>query len=211
MVWQDLALCDNLSVTANLFLGRELGWAFLARRRMQAEVGAMLDRVGLAVGDLRRRVGDLSGGERQAVAIARALMSRPRVLVLDEPTSALGVNETSRVERLLRASGVAVLLVSHRVDQVFAHADRVVALRHGRLVGDVSTVEAHADDVLALMSGMNVDSVARRHLARLSSLVDQLAEVEPSASLPMIVSAMSTVFGQQQLWFISPARSRVAS
>jgi len=202
VVWQDLALCDNLSVTANLFLGRELGWAFLARRRMQAEVNAVLDRVGLAVGDLRRRVGDLSGGERQAVAIARALMARPRLLVLDEPTSALGVNETSRVERLLRslrASGVAVLLVSHRVDQVFALADRVVALRHGRLVGDVSTVEAHADDVLAMMSGMNVDSVARRHLARLSSLVDQLAEVEPSASLPMIVSAMSTAFGQLQL------------
>ena len=202
VVWQDLALCDNLSVTANLFLGRELGWAFLARRRMQAEVNAVLGRVGLAVGDLRRRVGDLSGGERQAVAIARALMARPRVLVLDEPTSALGVNETRRVERLLRslrASGVAVLLVSHRVDQVFALADRVIALRHGRLVGDVSTVEAHADDVLALMSGMNVDSVARRHLARLSSLVDQLAEVEPSASLPMIFSAMSTAFGQQQL------------
>ena len=202
VVWQDLALCDNLSVTANLFLGRELGWAFLARRRMQAEVGTVLDRVGLAVGDLRRRVGDLSGGERQAVAIARALMARPRVLVLDEPTSALGVNETRRVERLLRslrAGGVAVLLVSHRVEQVFALADRVIALRHGRLVGDVSTVEAHADDVLALMSGMNVDSVARRHLARLSSLVDQLAEVEPSASLPMIVSAMSTAFGQQQL------------
>jgi signal transduction histidine kinase/ABC-type multidrug transport system ATPase subunit len=202
VVWQDLALCDNLSVTANLFLGRELGWGFLAQRRMRAEVGVVLERVGLAVGDLRRQVGELSAGERQAVAIARALMGRPKILVLDEPTSALGVNETLRVERLLRslrASGVAVLLVSHRVDQVFGLADRVIALRHGRLVGDMSTVEAHADDVLALMSGMNVDSVARRHLARLSSLVDQLAEVEPSASLPMIVSAMSTAFGQQQL------------
>jgi len=200
VVWQDLALCDNLSVTANLFLGHELGRGFLARRRMQAAVDTALDRVGLNIGDTRRRTGELSGGERQAVAIARALMADPRVLVLDEPTSALGVNEARRVERLLRSlrsSGVAVLLVSHRVDQVFGLADRVVALRHGRLVADVSTVEAHADDVLALMSGISVDSVARRHLARLSSLVDQLAEVEPSASLPVIVSA--TAFGQQQL------------
>jgi signal transduction histidine kinase len=151
---------------------------------------------------LNRRIGDLSGGERQAVAIARALMVGPRVLVLDEPTSALGVQETRRIERLLRSlrdDGVAILLVSHRIEQVFGLADRVVALRHGRLVGDVSTVEAHADDIVALMSGLNIDSVARRHLARLSSLVDQLAGVEPSASLPMIVSAMSTAFGQQQM------------
>ncbi|MPY61550.1 ATP-binding cassette domain-containing protein [Streptomyces spongiae] len=202
VVWQDLALCDNLSVIANIFLGRELGHGFITGRRMQAESAAVLARVGLCVGDLQRRVGELAGGERQAVAIARALLGRPKVLVLDEPTSALGVNETLHVERLLRSlrgEGVAVLLVSHRIDQVFGLADRVIALRHGRLVGDFSTVEVHADDVLALMSGMNIDSVARRHLARLSSLVDQLAEVEPSASLPMIISAMSTAFGHRQL------------
>lgn len=202
VVWQDLALCDNLSVIANLFLGRELGKAFLARRRMRADVAKALSRVGIGTAHLSRRIRDLSGGERQAIAIARALMADPRVLILDEPTSSLGVHETRRVERLLRslrADGVAVLLVSHRIDQVFALADRVVALRHGQLVGDVSTVETHADDILALMSGLTVDSVARRHLARLSSLVDQLAEVEPSASLPMIVSAMSTAFGQQQM------------
>lgn len=202
VVWQDLALCDNLSVVANIFLGRELGHGFVAGRRMQAKSAEVLARVGLSVGDLHRRVGELAGGERQAVAIARALLRRPKVLVLDEPTSALGVNETQHFERLLRSlrsEGVAVLLISHRIDQVFGLADRVVALRHGRVVGDLSTVEVHADDVLALMSGMNVDSVARRHLARLSSLVDQLAGVEPSASLPMIISAMSTTFGHQQL------------
>jgi signal transduction histidine kinase/ABC-type multidrug transport system ATPase subunit len=202
VVWQDLALCDNLSVTANLFLGTELGGFFLARRRMRAAVAEVLDRVGISPELLDRRIGDLSGGERQAVAIARALMGRPRVLVLDEPTSALGVRHTRRIERLLRSlrdDGLAVLLVSHRIEQVFLLADRVLALRHGRLVGDVSTVEAHADDIVAMMSGLNVDSVARRHLARLSSLVDQLAGVEPSASLPMIVSAMSTAFGQQQM------------
>ena len=202
VVWQDLALCDNLSVTANIFLGREPLGGVLARRRMQAQAAVMLDRLGLGVRDVRRRTGELSGGERQAVAIARAMMTSPRVLVLDEPTSALGVNETRRFERMLRglrSGGVTVLLVSHRIEQAFGLADRVVALRHGRLVGDVTTVEAHADDVVAMMSGLGGDSAARRHLARLSSLVDQLAEVEPSASLPMIVSALSTAFGQQQM------------
>ena len=202
VVWQDLALCDNLSVTANIFLGREPVGGILARRRMQARAEVMLDRLGLGLREVRRRAGELSGGERQAVAIARAMMTEPSVLVLDEPTSALGVNETRRFERMLRtlrSEGVAVLLVSHRMEQAFGLADRVVALRHGRLVGDVSTVEAHADDVVAMMSGLGGDSAARRHLARLSSLVDQLAEVEPSASLPMIVSALSTAFGQQQM------------
>jgi signal transduction histidine kinase/ABC-type multidrug transport system ATPase subunit len=202
VVWQDLALCDNLSVTANIFLGREPAGGILARRRMQAQAAAMLDRLGLGLRDVRRRAGELSGGERQLVAIARAMMTEPSVLVLDEPTSALGVNETRRFERMLRTlrgDGVAVLLVSHRMEQAFGLADRVVALRHGRLVGDVTTVEAHADDVVAMMSGLSGDSAARRHLARLSSLVDQLAEVEPSASLPMIVSALSTAFGQQQM------------
>ncbi len=202
VVWQDLGLCDNLSITANLFLGRERGRAFLARDRMHAEAMAVMERFGLDVGDTCRRCGELSGGERQAVAIARALMGRPRVLVLDEPMSALGLGETRRVERLLRSlrsDGVAVLFVSHRVEQVFDLADRAVVLRQGRLVADLSTVEAHVDDVVTLMSGLKVDSVARRHLARLASLVDQLAEVEPSASIPMIVSALSTAVGQQQL------------
>jgi ABC-type multidrug transport system ATPase subunit/signal transduction histidine kinase len=202
VVWQDLALCDNLTVTANLFLGAEVGRVFLARRKMRHAVEEIVDRVGLDENLLNERIANLSGGERQSVAIARALMVKPRLLVLDEPTSALGVHESTRFERLIRSlcsDGVAVLLVSHRVEQVFGLADRVLALRQGRLAGIVSTVESHVDDIVALMSGLNVDSVARRHLARLSSLVDQLAEVEPSASLPMIVSAMSTAFGQPQM------------
>jgi signal transduction histidine kinase/ABC-type multidrug transport system ATPase subunit len=202
VVWQDLALCDNLSVTGNLFLGSEIGRVFLSRRRMDRQVRDDLARVGLGPEHLRRRIGEMSGGERQAVAIARALMVRPRVLVLDEPTSALGVQETHRIERLLRdlrRDGLAVILVSHRIEQVFSLADRVFALRHGRMVGNLSTVESHVDDIVALMSGLDVDSVARRHLSQLSSLVDQLAEVEPSASLPIIVTALSTAMGNQKL------------
>jgi signal transduction histidine kinase/ABC-type multidrug transport system ATPase subunit len=201
-VWQDLALCDNLSILGNLFLGREPGRAFLARHTMRRRARAALDVLGLDLGDLGRRVGELSGGDRQAVAITRAVIGTPRVLVLDEPTAALGTNETGRVERLLhrlRGQHVAILLISHRMDQVFALADRVVVLRHGRVVGNVSTVATHADDVIALMSGLQVDSVARRHLQRLSTLVDQLAGVDPSASLPLIVSSLATAFGQQRL------------
>lgn len=202
VVWQDLALCDNLSVTGNLFLGSELGRIFLARRKMDRQVQDDLAKVGLGPEHLRRRIGEMSGEERQAVAIARALMLKPRVLVLDEPTSALGVRETHRIERLLRdlrQDGLAIVLVSHRIEQVFGLADRVVALRHGRVVGDLSTVEAHVDDIVALVTGLDVDSVARRHLSQLSSLVDQLAEVEPSASLPIIVTALSTAMGNQKL------------
>lgn len=201
-VWQDLALCDNLTVIGNLFLGREFGVPLLARGRMRRRAAALLAEVGWDIGDLNRRVRTLSGGQRQAVAIARAVMRRPRLLVLDEPTSALGVHETQRVEALLRrlrAEGVAVLLISHRMEQVFALADRVVVLRHGRVVGNVSTVEAHMDDVVALISGLAVESVARRHLHRLSGLVDQLAGVGPNASLPLILTSMASAFGQQQL------------
>jgi signal transduction histidine kinase/ABC-type multidrug transport system ATPase subunit len=209
VVWQDLALCDNLSVTGNLFLGSELGRVFLSRRKMDRRVLEILVRVGLGPEHLRRRIGEMSGGERQAVAIARALMVRPRVLVLDEPTAALGVQQTHRIERLLRdlrRDGLAIILVSHRIEQVFGLADRVVALRHGRVIGDLSTVEAHVDDIIALMSGLEVDSVARRHLTQLSGLVDQLAEVEPSASLPIIVTALSTAMGNQKLYvhLVSP-------
>jgi signal transduction histidine kinase/ABC-type multidrug transport system ATPase subunit len=200
-VWQDLALCDNLSILGNVFLGREPGHAFLARQTMRRRTRATLEALGLDLGDLGRRVGELSGGDRQAVAITRAVIGTPRVLVLDEPTAALDTNDTGRVERLLRrlrAQQVAILLISHRMDQVFGLADRVVVLRHGRVVGNVSTVATHADDVIALMSGLQVESVARRHLQRLSTLVDQLAGVDPSASLPLIVSSLATAFGQQQ-------------
>jgi signal transduction histidine kinase/ABC-type multidrug transport system ATPase subunit len=202
VVRQDLGLCDSMTVTANLFLGRERGWPFLSRRAMQAEAEQLFSKLGLDPGDLRRKVGELSGGQRQVVALARGLLGRPDVLVLDEPTAALGVSETERVERLLRqfrADGIAIVLVSHRIEQIFGLADRIAVLRFGEVVADVSTVEAHPDDVVALMSGMQIDSAARRHLERLCGLVDQLAEVEASASIPTIVSAITTAFGQQQL------------
>ena len=203
VVWQDLALCENLDAVANLFLGRELRQAgLLSDADMHVAAQALLDELGVAIDDLRRPASQLSGGQRQTLAIARALLGRSRLLVLDEPTAALGVAETRMVERLvreLRGSGCGVLLISHRIEQVFRIADRVVVLRHGRVAANRATAELHPDDVIALMAGVDADTSARRQIQRLRSLVDQLAEEEPSASIPLIVSALSSALGVDQL------------
>ena len=122
--------------------------------------------------------------------------------MLDEPTASLGVSETMVVERLLaelRSAGTAILLVSHRLDQVFGLADRIAVLREGRILAVASPLEVHPDDVVAMMSGIETVSSARRQLRRLHSLVEQLADVEPAASLPLIVSAMAEALGVDQL------------
>jgi signal transduction histidine kinase/ABC-type multidrug transport system ATPase subunit len=200
IVWQDLALCDNLDAVANVFLGREQ--RFPNEPGMEADTRRLLDRFGVAVTDLRQPVGLLSGGQRQVVAVARATAGRPGLLVLDEPTSALGISAARRVDALvqeLRAGGTAVLLVSHRVEQVFDLADRILVLRQGKVVAETTPVEAHPDEVAALMEGVEVESTARRQLRRLRGLVDQLAGVEPSSSLPIIVSAAAAALGVGQL------------
>ncbi|MCU1374930.1 MAG: D-xylose transport ATP-binding protein XylG, partial [Actinomycetia bacterium] len=203
VVWQDLALCDNLSVVANLFLGDErVGHRLLDEGVMVAEAIELFARLHLSTADLHRPVGTLSGGQRQLVAIARAVRRSPSVLVLDEPTASLGVVETAVVERLLaelRKAGTAILLVSHRLEQVFALADRIAVLRDGTVKFTVSPLEVHPDDVVAMISGVETDSTARRQLRRLRDLVEQLADVEPAASLPLIVSAMGESLGVEQL------------
>jgi signal transduction histidine kinase/ABC-type multidrug transport system ATPase subunit len=203
VVWQDLALCDNLDVVANLFLGREHHGRFaLANTVMHAQARQLLDGLGIRFDDLNQPVATLSGGQRQALALARAMLEPPQLLVLDEPTASLGVSETRMVEQLihrLRDQGVAVLFISHRIEQVFSLADRITVLRGGRIVADMSPREVHPDDVVALMSGTQSESMARRQLQRLRSLVDQLSGVTPSESLPLIVSAMATAIGQEQL------------
>ena len=202
-MWQDLALCDNLSIVANLFLGGErTERGVLDDRAMVEEARRLFTRLHLPTDDLLRPVGQLSGGQRQLVAIARAVRRNPSVLMVDEPTAALGVAETAVVERLLgelRDAGAAILLVSHRLDQVFALADRISVLRGGRIVATVSPLEVHPDDVVAMMSGIETDSSARRQLRRLSNLVEELADVDAAAGLPLIVSAMVESFGIDEL------------
>lgn len=200
-VWQEPALCDDMTAEENLFLGREIGGFFLRRGRMRRSAESALDSAGFPAADLSRRVGDLSGGRRQALALATAIMSEPEILILDEPTSALGLVEQERFEQLLlrlRSAGTTIILISHRVEQVVALADRVLALRHGRLVADATTVELTTDDIVSLMSGLESGVSARRHLVQLSDLVDQLSDVEPSAALPLIISAIANTFTQQQ-------------
>ncbi|HEY2814603.1 MAG TPA: ATP-binding cassette domain-containing protein [Acidimicrobiales bacterium] len=203
VVWQDLALCDNLSVVANLFLGDErCDGHVLDDRHMIAEAADLFAALRLTPGDFERPVRSLSGGQRQLVAIARAVRRWPDVLVLDEPTASLGVNETAVVEQLLRelrTRGTAILLVSHRLDQVFELADDIAVLRDGRILAVASPREVHPDDVVAMMSGTEAMTSARRQLHRLHSLVEQLADVEPAASLPLIVSAMAEAVDVEQL------------
>jgi signal transduction histidine kinase/ABC-type branched-subunit amino acid transport system ATPase component len=202
VLWQDYGLCDDLDVVANVFLGREPGRWLIAESNMREGALSVLRQVGAETLPLDRPVRWLSRGQRQLVALGRALMSSPRLLLLDEPTASLGVAETLRVQGVIRQcrdSGTGILLVTHDLDQVFALADRVVVLRDGRVVADASPLEVHRDDIVALMSGIEMDSMARRQLQRLRSLVDQLSDVEPAASLPLIVSAMAAALDQEML------------
>ncbi|HET8620144.1 MAG TPA: ATP-binding cassette domain-containing protein, partial [Acidimicrobiales bacterium] len=202
VLWQDHGLCDDLDVVANVFLGREPGRWMIAESDMREGTASVLRRVGADTLPLDRPVRGLSRGQRQLVALARALWSEPRLLLLDEPTASLGVIETRRVREVIRQrrdAGAGILLVTHDLDLVFALADRVVVLRDGRVMADVSPLEVHRDDIVALMSGIEMDSMARRQLQRLRSLVDQLSDVEPAASLPLIVSAMAAALDQEML------------
>jgi signal transduction histidine kinase/ABC-type multidrug transport system ATPase subunit len=202
VVWQDLGLCDDLDVVANIFLGREPGRLLLAEAMMVRQARRVLDRLGSPLADLRAPVDTLSRGERQEVALARALASGARILVLDEPTASLSVMRRTQVVRLLRQlrdEGRAILLVSHDLEEAFALADRIVVLRHGRVVASVSPSEVHADDVTALMSGIETESTARRQLNRLKSLVEQLSSAAPAASLPIVLSATAVALGLEML------------
>jgi ABC-type sugar transport system ATPase subunit len=150
--YQDLALAARLSIVQNIFMGAELlrgprGLGLLDHRRMRDEAAVLLDRFGLGGIDLNRSVSDLSGGQRQAVAIARALRAKARIVIMDEPTAALGVAESRQVLDLIRrlhAEGVTVLLVSHDMEDVVAVTTRVVILKKGRLAGEIETARVSA-------------------------------------------------------------------
>jgi signal transduction histidine kinase/ABC-type multidrug transport system ATPase subunit len=202
VVWQDLGLCADLDVVANVFLGRELGRGLLAESQMLEAATAALERIGARLPNLRTEVGALSRGQQQEVALARALISDPDVLVLDEPTASLSVSRRARVAaslRRLRDDGKAILLVTHDLDEAFALADRIVVLRRGKVVAVVAPGEVHPDDVGALMSGVETDSVARQQLDRLRSLIEQLSAAGPTASLPLVVSATALALDQDLL------------
>jgi signal transduction histidine kinase/ABC-type multidrug transport system ATPase subunit len=202
VVWQDLALCDNLDVASNLLLGREHRRMLLSDARFHSEARSLLRSLGIPISDTTRPVSSLSGGQRQLLAVARAMRDRPRLLILDEPTASLGVFETAQVEGLTRRlcdEGTTILLVSHDLDQMFRLADRITVLRQGQVVADVPTATGHPDEVVAFMSGQPVDSSPRRQLDRLHSLVGRLTHVDPSSSLAVILSALGTALAADRL------------
>ena len=155
-IYQTLALADNLDAPSNFFLGRELRtrFGFLDKRRMAAEAGQALAALNPNFTDIERPVRQMSGGQRQAIAIARAIHFRVRLLIMDEPTAALGPHETAQVGALiarLRAQGIAILLVSHDVRDVMRLADRVVVLKNGEVVGTARASETSEDQVVDMI------------------------------------------------------------
>ncbi len=169
-VYQDLALCDNLDVVENLFLGREEtgeGPAAVVRQLdevgMEKQTGELLENLAVTITDVRAEVGTMSGGQRQQVAIARSLLGEPKLVMLDEPTAALGVRQTAQVLELikrLRERGYGVLVISHNLADVFEVADRIFVLRLGKKAGEFGR-EANQDQVVAAITGATGNGAKR--------------------------------------------------
>jgi simple sugar transport system ATP-binding protein len=161
MVYQDLSLCDTIDVAGNLFLGREpvrrrLGLRLLDKPRMVEEAQAMLADLDIRMPHLGSLVGGLSGGQRQSIAIARAAAFEPKVLIMDEPTSALAVAEVEAVLRLIRrvrARDVGVILITHRLQDLFRVCDRIMVLYEGRKVAERRIGETSLEDLVRLIVG----------------------------------------------------------
>jgi simple sugar transport system ATP-binding protein len=160
VVYQDLALCNNLTAAANVFLGREVHKGIGPLRIL--DYAAMYKRAGELFGELKSEtrprdlVKQMSGGQRQAVAIARTRLSDPKIVLMDEPTAAISVRQVAEVLNLirrLRDQNIAVVLISHRMPDVFAVADRIVVLRRGRKVADKNIAGSSPEEVTGLITG----------------------------------------------------------
>lgn len=168
IVYQDLALCDNLDIVENMFLGREATrGVVLDEATMESQAREALTSLSVrTVTSVRQSVSSLSGGQRQTVAIAKAVLWKSKVVMLDEPTAALGVAQTRQVLDLVRRladSGVGVLLISHNLTDVFEVADRITALYLGRVAGDVATRDVTSQQVVELITtgqatGLDLDT-----------------------------------------------------
>ncbi len=159
VVFQDLALADEQPVFMNMFLGRELvRWPFrlLDKGRMRKVTQLLVDEMDVRIPSANSPIRDLSGGQRQAIAIARATHWARKLILLDEPTAALGVAETARVERLvasLKERNLSILMVSHNLDQVFRLADRICVLRRGRQIGIHDIAETSKNQIVSMITG----------------------------------------------------------
>ncbi|MCC7319392.1 MAG: sugar ABC transporter ATP-binding protein [Rubellimicrobium sp.] len=161
-VFQNLALADALDVPANLFLGRELirfnlgPFSILDKRAMREATMAALEKTAVKIPSLSNTIRNMSGGQRQCVAIARTAAFRSKMVIMDEPTAALGVQETAQVEniiRTLKSQGESLILISHNMRQVFDLVDRIVVFRRGRIVANLRKEETDGQDVVAHITG----------------------------------------------------------
>ncbi len=201
LVWQDLELCENLDVADALLLGEERRRLILSPLRFHATAASLLRRLEIPIRDTTMPVASLTSGQRQLLAIAKAVNRRQRLLLLDEPTAALGADEAAHVEaivRSLRAGGTAVLLATRDTDLMFRLADRIVVLRHGRVAAAVDPGVTHPDDIAALSAGRPLDTSARRQLTRLHGLTGRLVSADPSSSLSLIIAALAQALGSDR-------------
>lgn len=160
VVYQDLALADEQPVFMNMFLGRELTrppFGLLDKTRMREETQSLLDQLDVRIPSAGSTIRDLSGGQRQGIAIARATHWASKLILLDEPTAALGVAETAKVEDLvlsLKERNLAILVISHSLDQVFRLSDRICILRRGEQIGVRKTADSDKNEIIAMITGV---------------------------------------------------------
>lgn len=171
MVYQDLALCDTIDVAGNLFLGREpkrrlAGVPLLDKKTMHERARDMLSNLGIVIPDTRMKVENLSGGQRQSIAIGRAASFNPSVLIMDEPTAALAVAEVEAVLELIRTvskRGVSVILITHRLQDLFLVCDRIQVMYEGRNVAERRIEDTNIEDVVNLIVGRKFTARSAGH------------------------------------------------
>jgi len=176
MIYQDLSLAKQQDVASNIFLGREptrklfgIFPGFVDKAGMDRQAAKMIERLGAHLPSINRSVGSFSGGQQQTVAIARALTFNPKLVIMDEPTAALAVREVQSVLdliRRLRSEGIAVILISHRLNDVLSVTDRIVVLRHGRAEADLATANTNMNEVVSRIVGGGDTSAAAAHEQR---------------------------------------------
>ena len=162
-VFQDLALADDLDVPSNIFLGRELRYfnlgpfSILNEKLMMRKSKEVLQKTGIKIPDLKNAIGNMSGGQRQCVAISRSASFVSKLIIMDEPTAALGVQETGQVENIIRGlkkNGVPLILISHNLRQVFDLVDKIWVFRRGRVVGAVDAAKTDGNEIVSLITGV---------------------------------------------------------
>lgn len=167
MIYQDLALVGNVSIWENIFLGSEIKKTYLGlaplldKRKMRKRSSELVKKLKIEIDSVNTKVRYLSGGQRGAVAIARSLSFNPKILIMDEPTAALAVKEVNEVLNLtleLKSQGVSIIIISHRLQDIFAIGDRVMVLRRGEKVGDKKIEEVSPDDIVRLIVGADLVS-----------------------------------------------------